>query len=235
MFVVAWNYDGGMSTIMNRILVATAVIGASTSAFAQISEDFDDITLLEGMGWNMQNLSMPVGTTGWFQGNITVFPPQATTGYIGANFNNTGNTGTISNWLLTPEITIQNGSVWSFWTRVPTGGGVFPDRLHLKLSTNGGSTNVGDFTTTLVSINPDLTTTGYPEEWALFNGVIGGLGGATQGRLAFHYDVTDAGFSGTNSNYIGIDTFDYNPVPEPATIAVIALGLGALIARRRKA
>ena len=220
---------------MNRILVAAAVAAVSTSAFAQISEAFDDINTLVPGGWDMQNLSTPVGTTGWFQGNLTVFPPHASAGYIAANFNNTGQTGTISNWLLTPEISMQNGAVWSFWSRVPTGGGVFPDRLHLKMSTNGGSTNVGDFTTILVTINPNLTTTGYPEEWTQFQGVIGGLGGATQGRLAFHYDVPDAGALGANSNYIGIDTFDYNPVPEPGTIAVIALGLGALLIRRRKA
>jgi hypothetical protein len=223
-----------MSKLMNRILLAAAVVAVSSSAFAQISEDFDDITLLVPGGWNMQNLSTPVGTTGWFQGNTAVFPPHATTGYIGANFNNTAGTGTISNWLLTPEISLQNGAMWSFWTRT-VDAPAFPDRLHLKMSTNGGSTNVGDFTTVLVSINNGLTTTGYPNAWTEFSGTISGLGGPVQGRLAFHYDVPQGGPTGANSDYIGIDTFDYNPVPEPGTIAVVALGLGALMLRRRKA
>jgi hypothetical protein len=223
-----------MSILMNRILVAVAVVAASTSAFAQISEDFDDIALLEGMGWNMQNLSSPIGTTGWFQGNTTVFGPHSTTGYIGANFNNTSGTGTISNWLLTPEITLQNGAMWSFWTRT-VDAPAFPDRLHLKMSVAGSSTEVSNFTTVLVTVNPDLTTTGYPNGWTEFSGSVGGLGGPVQGRLAFHYDVPNGGPTGANSDYIGIDTFDYNPVPEHGTIAVVALGLGALLLRRRKA
>ena len=227
-----------MSKLMNRIFLAAAVAVASTSAFAQLSEGFDDITLLVPGGWNMQNLSVPVGSTGWFQGNPTVFSSQAglPEAYIGANYNNTGSVepGVISNWLLTPEITLQDGSMWSFWSRT-VDAPAFADRLHLKMSTNGGSTNVADFTTILVTINPNLTTQGYPNVWTQYSGIISGVGGPTQGRLAFHYDVPNAGFSGANSDYIGIDTFDYNPVPEPGTIAVVALGLGALMLRRRKA
>jgi hypothetical protein len=216
---------------MNRLLVATALVGVSAGAFAQIVEAFDDITLLEGQGWNMQNLSQPVGSTGWFQGNLAVFPPHQSAGYIGANFNNTAGTGLISNWLLTPEVTFNVGAVWSFWTRNPVGN-PFPDRLHLKLSTAGASTDVANFTTTLVTVNPNLEVGGYPESWTQFQGVLNVAG---SGRLAFHYDVPNGGPTGENSNYIGIDTFDYNPVPEPGTIAALALGLGALIARRRKA
>ena len=65
------------------------------------------------------NRSTTIGTTGWFQGNDAVFPAQggATTSYIGANFNNTTGTNTISNWLLTPPIGLQNGAVLTFWTR----------------------------------------------------------------------------------------------------------------------
>ncbi|MDQ2985283.1 MAG: PEP-CTERM sorting domain-containing protein [Armatimonadota bacterium] len=226
---------------MKRILVGMAALSVATGAFAQISEVFDDITTLVPAGWSRQNLSNPVGATEWFQGNPASFPshqglPEA---YIAANFQNTAGVGDISNWLITPEQTLNNGAVWSFWSRSATAT-TFPDRLHFKMSTNGASVNVADFTTVLLTINPDLLSPAgsagaYPDVWTEFSGVISGLGGPTQGRLAFHYDVPDSGPSGFNGDYIGIDTFDYNPVPEPATIAVLALGLGALVARRRKA
>src|SRR5215216_563442 len=105
-------------------------IGALNVNAQSITEGFDNITTLTGAGWFMQNNSVPVGSTGWFQGNSSVFPAQAgaATSYIGANFNNTTGTNTISNWLLTPVVTLQNGAVMKFWTRNPTDN-PFPDRL----------------------------------------------------------------------------------------------------------
>lgn len=198
---------------------------AITSAF---TEGFDDITTLAGAGWSQQNLSNPLGTTGWFQGNDAVFPAQAgaPTAYIGANFNNTGDVGTISNWLLTPELALKNGDVIKFWTRKPTVTTDFPDRLEVRLSTNGASTNVGatessvgDFTTVLLSINPTLTTGVYPQDWTQFTVTISGVPTPTTGRLGFRYFVTNAGFSGSNSDYIGIDTFEYAPQSSQAVIS----------------
>ncbi|MEP7339944.1 MAG: choice-of-anchor J domain-containing protein [Acidobacteriota bacterium] len=197
---------------------------AITSAF---SEAFDDITTLPGAGWSLQNLSNPVGTIGWFQGNDAVFPAQAgaTTAYIGANFNNTGSVGNISNWLLTPEIGLKNGDVIKFWSRKPAVTTDFPDRLEVRMSTAGASTNVGasdtsvgDFTTLLLSINPTLTTGVYPQVWTQFTVTISGLGAATTGRVGFRYFVTNGGLNGANSDYIGIDTFEYAPVLSQAVI-----------------
>lgn len=184
-----------------------------------LTEGFENIGILSASGWFTRNNSSPLGTTGWFQGNSAVFPAQAgaATSYIGANFNNTaGGTGTISNWLLTPVLNLNDGDTVSFWTRVPTGGGVFPDRLEVRMSLNGSSTNVGtlatdvgDFTTLLLSVNPTLTTTGYPEVWTQFVINISGVATPTDGRIAFRYYVTGAGPTGNNSNYIGIDSFDF--------------------------
>lgn len=182
-----------------------------------ITEGFDDITTLPGDGWFTQNNSSPVGTTGWFQGNATVFPAQAgpTTSYIGANFNNTTGANTISNWLLTPMVNLNDGDEVRFWTRSPTGS-AFPDRLELRMSLNGSSTNVGtlatdvgDFTTLLLSVNPSLTAGGYPGVWTEFVAVISGVPTPTDGRIAFRYFVTNGGPSGSNSDYIGIDTFTF--------------------------
>ena len=138
-----------------------------TPSCAPFSQSFEDITTLTGAGWVQTNHSTVVGSTNWFQGNSTVFPAQAgpPNSYIGANFNNTTGTNTISNWLLTPPVTLQNGVTATFWTRT-VDEPAFPDRLQVRMSTNGASSNVGttatdvgDFTTLLLDINSTYTTT----------------------------------------------------------------------------
>ena len=174
------------------------------------------------------NHSAAVGTTSWFQGNSTVFPAQsgAATSYIGANFNNTTGTNTISNWLLTPPVALQNGATMTFYTRT-VDAPMFPDRLQVRMSTNGASSNVGttatdvgDFTTLLLDINPTYTTTGYPNVWTQFTVTVSGVPSPTTGRLAFRYFVENGGPTGANSDYIGIDTFQFNgacgPTPTPS-------------------
>lgn len=196
---------------------------ASLGASAQITENFDDITLLAGNGWSLQNLSSPVGSTNWFQGtNVAASGPfdsynGAANSYIGANYNNTGSTGTISNWLITPSVTLRNGDVFTFYSRKAAPDS-YADRLEVRMSTNGTSTNagstatsVGDFTTLLLSINPNLVLGVYPTTWTQYTITISGLPAPTPGRLAFRYFVTSAGLNGTNSDYIGIDAFQYTP------------------------
>jgi uncharacterized repeat protein (TIGR01451 family) len=188
---------------------------AGMEAVPNLQEGFDDITVLPG--WFMQNNSSPLGVTDWFQGNDTVFPSHsgAPTSYIGANFNSTANVGTISTWLVTPELDLENGKSISFWTRVPAGS-TWPDRLEVRLSTSGASTNVGtlatdvgDFTTLLLSVNPGLTVGGYPDVWTEFTATLSGISEPATGRIAFRYYVTNGGPNGSNSNYIGIDTLLY--------------------------
>ena len=204
--------------------------------FAQsYTQNFDDITTLAGDGWVIQNNSTPVGSLGWFQGTATTATPTpgpfnsyngATNSYIAANFNSTGFTGTISNWLITPNRTLRNGDVFTFYTRKPTinaGQTDYPDRLEVRMSTNGASTNVGagatavgDFTTLLLSINPTLVANIYPQVWTQYTITVSGLPAPTSGRIAFRYFVTGAGSSGTNSDYIGIDNVVYTPYVCPA-------------------
>src|SRR4029078_5949387 len=95
----------------------------------------------------------------------------------------------------------------------------FPDRLQVRMSTNGASSNVGttatdvgDFPALLLDINPTYTTAGYPTAWTQFTLVVSGVPSPTTGRLAFRYFVEDAGTSGSKSDYIGIDTLQYNGV-----------------------
>lgn len=213
--------------------IAILVIGLLTKLiFAQsYTQNFDDITTLAGDGWVIQNNSTPVGSLGWFQGTATTATPTpgpfnsyngATNSYIAANFNSTGNTGTISNWLITPNRTLRNGDVFTFYTR-KSSPDEYVDRLEVRLSTNGASTNVGagatavgDFTTLLLSINPTLVANIYPQVWTQYTITVSGLPAPTSGRIAFRYFVTGAGALGTNSDYIGIDNVVYTPYVCPA-------------------
>lgn len=228
------------------VLASGAVAQNFTEAFDNIGGATTNAQLaganLEASGWFLQNNSAVRGSTDWFQGNDQVFPSQAgaPTAYIGANFNNTTATNTISNWLVTPNRTFNNGDILSFFTRTITTP-AFADRLQVRMSTAGASTNVGtaatdvgDFTTLLLDINPNLTLAGYPNTWTQFNVTVSGLGGPTSGRMAFRYFVPQGGPTGANSDYIGIDTVSYTAVPEPATMAVLGLGAVALLRRRRR-
>jgi hypothetical protein len=222
-----------MKFTLKPLLVIVMFFGISIQTEAQgFTEGFTNITTLVPGGWFMKNNSSPLGSSGWFQGNTTTFSAQsgAATSYIGANFNNTtGGTGTISNWLLIPNRTFKNGDVFSFYTRYS--GDIYPDRLQVRMSTNGASTNVGttstsvgDFTTLLLDINPTLNTTAYPSVFAQFTITISGLSTPTSGRIAFRYFVTSAGPTGTNSDYIGIDNVVYTPYVCP-TLSVTPTSL----------
>ncbi len=210
----------GRAAILWILLQFVHILPAPAQSF---TEGFDDISLLGAGGWVMQNNSSPLGITNWFQGtNIAASGPfdahiGAANAYIGANFNNTtGGAGTISNWLLTPTVTISNGDTFAFYTRKASGQD-YPDRLELRLSLNGVSTDVGssaaasgDFATLLLSVNPSLQSGVYPSStWTQYSVTISGLSEAIEGRFALRYFVTSAGPTGSNSDYIGIDTVSY--------------------------
>lgn len=177
-----------------------------------IQEGFDDVTTLTT--WTTTNQSSPLGTINWFQGNDAVFPSQSgpAPSYIAANFNNTAGSGTISNWLITPQLLLQDGDVVKFWTRTTTAS-IYADRLQVRLSTGAtftaptGATGLGTFTTLLEDINP-LLSNAYPDTWAEYTITVAGLSATpVAANLGFRYFVTSGGPAGDNSNYIGIDTF----------------------------
>jgi len=156
--------------------------------------------------------------------------------YIAANFNNAAVPGKISNWLITPVVSLQFNLQFVFVTR--TEANSLPDRLELRLSTNGASTNVGtsdssvgNFTNLVLSVNPTLSVGGYPEAWTQVTANFVGVGRPCHRTLAFRYDVTN---NANNADYIAIDnvTVNQDQVPEPATLGLIAFGLGAVVVGR---
>ena len=157
------------------------------------------------------------------------FPAFAGTTYAFANFNASTGSNNISLYMISPLVTFNNGDTISFWTRTVTSVS-FPDRLRLAYNTTG-STLPADFSNTLLTVNPTLTTTGYPSVWTQFTGTITGLGGPTAGRFAFHYNPTNGGPSGANSDYIGVDDVQF--APTPSSLALLALG-GIVAGRRRR-
>lgn len=204
-----------MRKLLSIAMVLACASPLCSHATLSIDEGFDNVAQLTANGWSLQNLSEPVGPNGWVQLSTTPFGPYDGTGYIGAGSVcvDLNIAGTASCWLMTPVLDFASNSTLTFYTRTDAGS-IWPDRLEVRVSTNGASTDagntsttVGDFVTTLLTINPNLVQKGYPVVWAQYN--VGNLPHTGSGRVAFRYYVTDAGFAGTNSFEIGVDRVVY--------------------------
>ena len=224
------------------LLLAMLGLGLAVNAQVTLSEDFNTpFNLNAATGWTVQNNSAPTGTLNWFQGNSNVFTAfnGGATDYFAANYNSTSGTGDISNWLISPTVTLINGATIQFATRTVSATTVYPDRMELRLSANGsntigiGATTVSSYSLLAFSVNPNLSTSSssavptsstvgtYPQNWTVYTAVVSGITGTVSGRFAFRYFVTSAGPSGANSSYIGLDAVKYTlPCLQPSlTIA----------------
>lgn len=198
------------------MLMVTLYMVISVNVKSQsFTESFDDVSTLTAKGWVLKNNSDPIGIGGWEQGAPHLFSAYNgnTNSYISSTNEVVAGSGTISNWLISPNRTFKNGDEFFFYTRATDD---FPDRLQVWLSTNGESTTVGtdatstgDFTTLLLDINPTLVVEVYPTNWTRYTITISDLPTPTSGRIAFRYFVTDGGPDGENSDYIGIDEVVY--------------------------
>lgn len=214
-------------------LGAALAIGAATAAHAGptlLSESFDNIGTLTASGWAVENRSTHA-VDNWFQGNagLAVAHSGAPDSYIAANFLN-ASSGPLSLWLITPEFERSHAGTLTFYTRTDALNAFSGDKLDVRLSTGG--TASADFTSLLFSVNTGEAVDGYPADWTrvTVNYAAGAAGDV--GRLALVYNVSDINIA----NYIGIDTLDVSAVPEPMSLALSALALGAmsLVGRRRK-
>ena len=190
-----------------------------------LSESFDNAAL--PANWAQQNNSSPLGTgtySDWFQGTTAgTFPPNSGADFRGATYLSGSGLATLSNWLMTPSVNLKNGDQFSFYTRCFI---AVPERMQVRMSTNGTSTNVGttvtdvgDFNTLLLDINPSLNPAGYPTAWTQYTVTLSGLPAAgVSGRLAFRDFVSNSGPSGTNGFMIGVDDVLYQTFsPGPVT------------------
>lgn len=195
-------------------LMAAAALAAAPPAQAGVtvlSAGFDNVGALSG--WLFVNQSSPAGMP-WFQGNGGIFPAQAGSGnaYAAANFLSAAQgSGTIDNWLITPQLSLPGAATLSFYTR-SAGAPGFSDQLEIRYSTGGSS--IGDFSHLLMTVGG---ASAYPADWQQYT-LSADPGGSV--RFAFRYTGAAA-----NADYIGLDTLVVNAVPEPAEWLMLAAGL----------
>lgn len=196
---------------------------AASPAQLLINENFDNVPALFATGWVQVNRSSPLGPGMWQQGSVGTGIPAhigVPSAYIMNDFNAGSGVATISAWLITPVITLQNGQTLQFYTRTHTVVSA-PDRLQVRMSLAGNSTDVGAtatsvgvFTTLLRDINPTYSfapyPVGYPTSWTAITITLSGIAAPTQGRLALRYFVENGGPAGINSDIVAIDTLTLN-------------------------
>ncbi|MDX2172629.1 MAG: choice-of-anchor J domain-containing protein [Bacteroidota bacterium] len=219
------------------LLFAAAVGVFTTNAQTVLNESFTAPFTPSVANWVLANNSTPAPVNSWFQGvgtSTASFPAYSggPNDYFAADWRAAGTGSTtvagISNWLITPTVSIYNGAQLTFATRKVTSATQYPDRLVVRMSTAGTSTavgttsaSVGSFSTTLLDINPlysNATTSavvsgsvnGYPQTWTVYTLNISGVTGTVTGRFAFHYLVDDGGGAGNNSDQIGLDDVKYS-------------------------
>lgn len=207
-------------------------VAPATEQSRSFTEDFDTVANLYKKGWVFNNNSRPQGEATWQQG---VYAPGKLGGFDGFPaysykasadeyiyayylFTSATSGGTISSWMITPEIEMRNGDKFSFYTRT-IAQSAFKDRLEIRFNPTDNSADVGfdssskgKFTTLLATVNPDFTATGYPATWTRYEYTITGLPNTLlKRRVGFRYYVSDAGSGATaNGNAIGIDKFEFN-------------------------
>lgn len=198
------------------VCALSAIVSLAGVAQAQFTQGFEPGPVTPGVGpvpsgWVSVNISPggPGLNPNWqVRNDSAVFPANTGQTYAFANYNSSTGANNISNWLISPLLLLANGDTISFFTRTVSAP-AFPDRLELVFNTTG-STLPADFTNVVLTVNPTLTTAGYPTTWTQFTGTIAGIpGGASVGRFAFHYNPTNGGPQGANSDYIGVDDVNY--------------------------
>lgn len=215
------------------LILALACAGSAQAAPSTLTESFDNVGALSGAGWSFVNNSTPAAGPNWFQGNAGVFASQegAPGAYAAANFLSTGQgDGAISNWLITPVLTLDSNSLLSLWVR-NTGEG-FLDTLEVRMSSSGASGNVGatpasvgDFSTLLGTYASSTAA-----DWIQLSYGFGALTASTDVRLAFRYVVDSVAVNGA---YLGVDSVSVSAVPEPTAYWLMGLGLAGVLLRRR--
>ena len=194
-------------------------------------EEFDTMQNAYKRGWRWLNRSTPIGFTTWGPGpgttEMLAYSSKGTnTGLAYSDYLATAGTndGIISNWLVSPQITMQNGDKIVFYTKselFTSAGTDFGARLQVTFNKDGDFTvgdgdDAGKFSNVMLDINPDEevfiasnpSPTAYPNDWTRFEATVTGLSNPVKGRFAFRYYLHDAGSNG-QGNTIGIDSVAY--------------------------
>lgn len=204
-------------------------------------EEFDTTASALARGWRFLNVSESKGSNIWQQGGDVIPWFQAYSnkgtyaGFIGADYTSTSaGQAVISNWAVSPLVTFQNGDKIIFYTRTwlddltpfgfPGDSTDWSNRMQLRINTTNDGMNVGnaadagDFTQTLVDINPTYdeyrvnpalrSVYAYPARWTRFEGTVSGLNRPVTGRFGFRYFIEGGGSNGLGSG-VAIDRVEY--------------------------
>jgi hypothetical protein len=187
-----------------------------TYADQSFVEEFDTASAALSRGWQFINTSNPKGGGVWQDGGS--IPPffkaysnkGSNAGFIGTDVTSTSaGSGTISNWLISPPLIMQNGDKIIFYTRAfqlfdgvsdTTDHG---NSLQVRINPYNDNVNVGnglvlgDFTQGLLDINEGMIWSSiitpnpyaYPSQWTRFEVTVFGLNNPVRGRFAFRYFV----------------------------------------------
>lgn len=217
-------------TPLPKLLVSAALLAVALGAAPAhaagtqvLYEEFADLAALSG--WSQLNQGTPPGS-GWFQGNAGLFAAHAgaADSYAAANFLGAGSgNGSVDEWLITPVLALLGPTTLYFFTR-SSGEAGFADLLEVRFSNGTGAdpSSFGSLPTTVGASGA------YPSDWQQFSASVDAAG---SGRFAFRY----LGTADTLS-YIGLDSVSVlTAVPEPASWAMLAAGIGLLGLMRRSA
>jgi hypothetical protein len=201
-------------------------------------EEFDTLSAAWLRGWRTVNRSEPIGPSQWQQGSgefEAYTSLNSNQGYAYTDYNSTSaDLGVISNWLVSPVLTMKNGDKISFYTRCllydsGTGDSTdYTNRLQVRMNiTNQNLPNVdgtatGDFNPLLLDINPDYypfllskwkladanTLKAYPHQWTKYEITLTDIPAPVKGRFAFRYYLQDGGPQGRGSG-VAIDHVIY--------------------------
>ena len=136
-------------------LFLACLVPVTRAQLTSLTEGFDTVgsfqsaTGIFAEGWvNVNNSDVPNTTAfNWEQGDSGTFiytaqsPPGSTTSFIQDSFLSTNGT-VLSDWLLTPVLTLEAGATISFYTTAVEGT-TFANDLQVYISTSGSSTSVG--------------------------------------------------------------------------------------------
>ena len=149
--------------------------GAPSVPDQSFVEEFDTLSAAIGKGWRPLNRSEPIGRTNWFQGNSAfaqapILPYSSKATNIGFVTSDAGAASIlagqykadISNWLVSPSVTLQNGDKIIFYTRETDTISRWADRLQVCInkydddftSVGRGASDAGKFNTVILDINP---------------------------------------------------------------------------------
>jgi len=210
------------------VATAEAQLTSLTEGFDTVGSSGPPATGIFASGWvNVNNSDIPVTSAfNWQQGDSGTFiytaqsPAGSTTSFAQVSFLTSSGT-IVSDWLLTPVLTLEAGATISFYTAAVKGT-TFANDLQVYISLSGSSTNVGSDAQTPTGgvfsllpggdLNPTLAVHGYPDTppngWTLetFTLTSSEVSTPTSGRIGLRYFIPN---TATQGSEIGVDTFSF--------------------------